>query len=57
MTASLDVQRRLQRIERTIADQMTFMLGVPAPDNRLLAEINMLTLVSIKQSLETNKPE
>ena len=52
MIAPHDVQRRLQRIERTIANQKTFMLRVPDPDNRGLAEINLLTLVSMKQDVE-----
>ena len=50
-----DTEQRLQRVQRAIAAQKTFMFGVQDPDNRTLAEINLLTLVGMKNDLERER--
>ena len=54
---SLDMDFRLQRVQRAIAAQKTFMFGVQDPDNRMLAEINLLTLVGMKHELERERAQ
>ena len=52
---SLDMEHRLQRVQRAIAAQKIFMFRVQDPDNRTLAEINLLTLVGMKHELERER--
>ena len=49
---SLDLEGRLRRVQRTISAQKAYMFGVQDPDNRALAEINLLTLVGMEHELE-----
>ena len=51
----IDTEHRLQRVQRAIVAQKTFMFGVQDPDNRTLAEINLLTLVGMEHDLERER--
>ena len=45
-------RRRLERIERALEAQRTYIRRVQDPDNRYRAETNLLTLLEMKAALE-----
>ncbi len=46
--------QKLNRVNRAIEDQKTFISRVPDPDNRCLAEVNLATLVEMRDALQSN---
>ena len=48
----MDSMHKLQRVNRAIEDQKRFISRVPDPDNRSLAEINLATLIELRDRLE-----
>ena len=48
--------QKLNRVNRAIEDQKTFISRVPDPDNRSLAEVNLATLVEMRDILQASEP-
>lgn len=44
-------RRKLERVERVLDAQRTYITRVPDPDNRYRAETNLLTLLEMRDAL------